>query len=91
MSEANVTGNVEPLAGAEERAARVAQIIGMCDYTRHVSGLSDALTQKLTQGCMVVTGMQAGERDSGSASRFEGTVVSSGRTWCSCVTRMGSL
>ncbi|MEX3983781.1 hypothetical protein AB4Y45_32885 [Paraburkholderia sp. EG287A] len=60
MSEAK--GNIEQLVGTE-RAARVAQIIDMCDYSRHVSGLSDALTHKLTQGCMVVTGLQAGERN----------------------------
>lgn len=63
MSQANVPANVEQLAGAEDRAARVAQIIDMCDYTRYVSGLSSALIQKLTQGCMVVTGLQAGARE----------------------------
>lgn len=64
MSEVKVTAIVEQLADAEERAARVAQIIDMCDYARYASGLSNTFTQKLTQGCMVVTGLQLGERDS---------------------------
>lgn len=44
---------------AEERAARVAQIIASCDYTRTVIGLDDC-RNTLTQGCMLVTGRQQG-------------------------------
>lgn len=47
----------------QDRAELVAQIIEMCDPRRHVSGLSDRSMQKMTQGCMVVTGAQVGTRD----------------------------
>ena len=45
----------DAMAQADERAARVKQILDMCDASRYVSGLSDTLTRKLTQGCMVLT------------------------------------
>ena len=47
----------------DARAQLVAQIIGMCEPTRHVSGLSDTSMKKMSQGCMVVTGMQVGRRE----------------------------
>lgn len=52
--------DVNDVSAGQDRAARIARIIGTCDPERFVSGLSETSIRRLTEGCMVVTGLQAG-------------------------------
>lgn len=55
--------DVNDVSAGQGRAARVARIISTCDPDRFVSGLSETSMRTMTQGCMVVTGLQADRRD----------------------------